>query len=96
MQIGVLVQVLFEVLVTVRAHFCEIDGRVLWGPVRGAVGGARHGRILAKLRAGLGGTQCRGAGAVVRYLRYMLVYVLGDIPFLIVKKGNYHVWEVPP
>ena len=37
--------VLFEVLATVRAHFCEIYGRVLWGCCLGrswgdAVGGA--------------------------------------------------------
>ena len=27
---GMLFGVLFEVLVMARAHFCEIDGRVLW------------------------------------------------------------------
>ena len=33
--------VLLEVLVTARAHFCEIDGRVLFGALfEGAVGGA--------------------------------------------------------
>ena len=53
---GVLLGVLFEVLVTVRAHFCEMDGRVaVWGAVR-ARGHAVCGAGAGVLR-GLDGSE---------------------------------------